>query len=141
MITQFVSEQFPTEEYAVLQRRKERFEKLGLLSLSMFGFLGFALLFGNAAYYKIILFGPEIIFGAALAAMFIFGLLSVFFFNYPKIFMGVEKVNHRLPVASGPDLEAPETARLLEESRLEPIHSVTEDPTELLAVKKDGPAL
>src|SRR5262249_1811336 len=96
-ITRFVSEQFPTEEYAALQRRKERFEKLGFVSLSLFAFLGFALLLVKAAYEKIILFGPDVIFGAAFAAMIVFGLLSVVFFNYPKLFMNFDKVNHRLP--------------------------------------------
>jgi len=91
-----VGEQFPTEEYARLQKRKERFEKLGLFSLSIFGFLIVAILLSKAVLYKIILFGEDLIFGAAFVALLVFGLLSVFFFNYPKLFMKFEKVNPRL---------------------------------------------
>ena len=60
-IVEAVADQFPSKEYAALQRRKERFEKLGLLSLSVAAFIGFALLLFAAAQYKLILFGPEIL--------------------------------------------------------------------------------
>jgi hypothetical protein len=134
-IVQMVSEQFPTEEYAAMQRRKERFEKLGLVSLSLFAFLAFALVFGWAAYVKIILFGADVIFGAAFVAMFVFGLLSVVFFNYPKMFMNFDKVNHRLPASADAELKPTTTARLIEERPFEPVPSVTEDSTDLLPVE------
>jgi magnesium-transporting ATPase (P-type) len=95
-ITQIVIEQKPTEEYAALQRRKERFERLGIFSLSLFAFLAVALVLGWTTYYKLHWFGFNLIFGAAFVAMFLFGLLSVFFFNYPKVFMKMDKVNPRL---------------------------------------------
>jgi hypothetical protein len=134
-ITQFVSEQFPTQEYAALQRRKERFEKLGLFSLSLFGFLGFAMLLVKVASYKIILFGPDVIFGAAFAAMILFGLLSVFFFNYPKLFMNFDKLNHRLSSPRATDLPPVDTAKLIDDRPFEPVPSITEDSTDLLTVK------
>src|SRR5262249_48263107 len=108
---------------------------LGLLSLSLFAFLGFALLLVKAAYEKIILFGPDIIFGAAFVAMIVFGLLSVIFFNYPKLFMNFDKINQRLPSSFESDLASAETAKLIEEKPFEPLPSVTEDSTELLTVK------
>lgn len=134
-ITQFVSEQFPTEEYAALQRRKDRLEKLGLLSLSLFGFLVFALILAKAAYYKIILFGSDIIFGAAFVAMIISGLLSVVFFNYSKLFMNLDKVNHRLPSPAESDSPGAPTAKLIEDKPFEPVPSVTENTTDLLTVE------
>jgi hypothetical protein len=135
-ITQLVAEQRPTEDYAELQRRKLRFEKLGVFSLSLFGFLFFAILMGWAAYYKIILFGANVIFGAACVAMVLFGLMSVFFFNYPKVFMKMDKVNPRLdPSDPEPAIEPATTAKLIEERPFEPIPSVTEETTHRLKVK------
>src|ERR1044071_6019172 len=102
-ITQIVTEQKPTAEYAALQRRKERFERLGIFSLGLFAFLAVALVFGLTTYYKLHWFGVNVIFGAAMVAMFLFGLLSVFFFNYPKVFM--TKVNRNLSPPSSSDDE------------------------------------
>ena len=41
----------------------------------------------KAIEYKLILLGPEILIGSAIAALIGFLLLSVFFFNYPKLFL------------------------------------------------------
>jgi hypothetical protein len=131
-ITQVVSDQFPTKEFASLERRKALFEKLGLFSLSLAGFLAFALIFTRAAYYKIILFGEDVIFGSAFVALVLFGLLSVFFFNYPKLFMKFEKVNPRLPASKEPQAEGSPSERLLEDRPFQPVPSVTESSTELL---------
>ena len=134
-ISHAVSEQFPTKEYAALQKRKELFEKLGLFSLSLSGFLAFALILTRAAYYKIILFGEEVIFGAAFVALVVFGLLSVFFFNYPKLFMRFEKINPRLPHQKEPLVSETQRERVLEEKPFQPVPSVTEDSTELLPIE------
>lgn len=136
-IVQMVGDQFPTKEYAELRKRKERFEKLGLISISVAAFLAFALIFTKAAYYKIILFGADLIFGAAFVALLIFGLMSVFFFNYPKLFMKFEKINPRLPAPDESEPMPGDNARLIEERPFEPVSSVTEDSTELLKVKRD----
>jgi hypothetical protein len=141
-ITQIVTEQKPTAEYAALQRRKERFERLGTFSLGLFAFLAVALVFGLATYYKLHWFGVNVIFGAAFVAMFVFGLLSVFFFNYPKVFMKMDKVNPRLaepPSPSSPlDNELPPatTAKLIEDRPFEPVPSVAEHTTDLLPVER-----
>ena len=138
-ITQIVTEQKPTAEYAALQRRKERFEKLGVFSLGLFAFLALALVLGWAAYLKIILFGANVIFGAAMAAMFLFGLLSVFFFNYPKVFMKMDKVNLNLPPPSPSaenELPPATTAKLMDDRPFEPMPSVAEHTTDLLPVQK-----
>jgi hypothetical protein len=135
-ISQLVGEQFPTEEYARLQKRKELFEKLGLLSLSVFGFLVVAILFSKAVIYKIVLFGEGFIFGAAFAALVVFGLLSVFFFNYPKLFMNFEKLNPRMSRIEDPDDAGLPTKELLEDRPFEPASSVIDESTELLKVEK-----
>jgi zinc-ribbon domain len=133
-ISQLVSEQFPTKEYAALQKRKELFEKLGLFSLSIFGFLGFLFLL-VAGYYKIILFGADVVLAAALAAFIGFGLLAVFFFNYPKLFMKFEKINPRLSPTEESAMTGQPNSNLIEDKPFEPVPSVTEDSTELLSVE------
>ena len=139
-ITQIVTEQKPTAEYAALQRRKERFERLGIFSLGLFAFLAVALVFGLATYYKLHWFGINVIFGAAFVAMFLFGLLSVFFFNYPKVFMKMDKVNPRLAEPLSPpspenESQPATTAKLIDDRPFEPVPSVVEHTTDLLPVK------
>ena len=140
-ITQIVIEQKPTEEYAALQRRKERFERLGIFSLGLFAFLAVGLILGWTTYYKLHWFGFNVIFGAAFVAMFVFGLLSVFFFNYPKVFMRMDKVNPRLedtssPVSAETDLPPAATAKLIDDRPFDPAPSVAEHTTDLLPVRK-----
>ena len=130
-ISRSVTEQFPSEEYAVLQRRKQRFELLGVFSLSTAGLIGLGLLLAKVFYFKLILFGPDVLFYSATGALILFGLLSVFFFNYSKLFMDFEKVNRNL---SSRQSEGPGpliTDKLLADPPFEPA-SVTEHSTELL---------
>src|SRR5688572_24881496 len=82
-IVEAVSEQFPSKEYAELQRRKERLQKIGVACLTIAGVIGFAMLLFQAARYKLELLGPEVLFWSAGGALIAFLLLSVFFFNYP----------------------------------------------------------
>lgn len=133
-VSQAIAEQFPTKEYAELQRRKELFEKLGIFSLSVFGIIGFSFLIAKAIYYKIILLGEDVLFLSGFAALVVFGLLSVFFFNYPKLFMKFEKVNPRLSPKEEKQISTP-TNKLIEDKPFEPIPSVTENSTELLPIE------
>src|SRR5690349_9182158 len=82
-IVQAVAEQFPSTKYAVLERRKVLFEKLSLFSFSIAAAIGFGYLFFKAAYYKIILFGPDVIFWSTIGAFIAFLVLGIFFTNYP----------------------------------------------------------
>ncbi len=136
-ISQAIAEQTPSKEYAALQRRKDLFEKLGLLSLSVSAMIGFGLLIAKVAYYKMVLFGPEVLFWSATGALIVAALLSVFFFNFPKLFMNFEKINPRLAPA---DLSepAPQTANLIEDRPFEPVPSVTDNTTDLLPVRQDS---
>ena len=104
---------------------------LGIGSLSFAGLIGLASLLAKVFYYKLILFGPEVLFYSAFGALVLFGLLSVFFFNYPKLFMNFEKVNPRLPAAEANDPVSLPTNKLIEDPLFEPV-SVTEHSTELL---------
>lgn len=134
-ISQTVAEQFPTKEYAKLQKRKELFEKLGIFSLSGFGVIGIAFLIAVVGYYKMILFGADVLFWSGFAAFAVFGLLSVFFFNYPKLFMKFEKIKLRLSPIEQAKISIP-TKKLIEDKPFEPIGSVTENSTELLHVEQ-----
>jgi len=135
-ISKNVVEQFPSEEYALLQRRKDRFEKLGMASLSMTAAIGLSTIIWKVAEYKAALFGPNVILWSAFGALALFGLLSVFFFNYPQFFMKIDAVNPRLrPTATADPENAPTTGKLIEDRIFEPA-SVTEHSTELLAVER-----
>jgi hypothetical protein len=128
-IVEAVSDQFPSKEYVELQRRRARFERIGLLCLSIAGLIGFALLVFLAAQYKLVLLGPEVLFGSAIGALIGFLLLSVFFFNYPKLFM---KAKNRPPDENPPS--AVVTAKLIEDRPFDPASSVIEGTTEFLKV-------
>jgi hypothetical protein len=131
-IVQIVEEQNPDNEFLILQRRKKLFEKLGVFALSCFGIIGTSYLLFKVVYYKMLLFGENVIFWSAFAAFIVFGLLAVFFFYYPKIFINAKLGELKEKIGeSEKNQVAGETGKLLSESRFEPA-SVTERPTELL---------
>ncbi len=133
-ILRVVAEQIPSEEFAKLQKRKELFEKLGIFSLSSFGVIGIAFFFSKVIYYKMILIGADVMFWSGFIAFVVFGLLAVFFFNYPKLFMNLENVNPNLLKAKEKKISN-STNKLLPEGFIEPIPSVTENSTKLLFVE------
>jgi len=47
-VLQVVADQFPSEEYAAMQRRKRIFERLGLGALSIAGLIGLMLIYSGA---------------------------------------------------------------------------------------------
>ena len=130
-----LAEQTPSAEYAVLQRRKRVFEIMGIFSISIAGFIGLSLLITKAFYYKMLLFGPEVLFYSAFAALLLFGLLSVFFFNYPKLFMKFDNLNSRLPASTADNDVSLPTNKLLNDPPFQPA-SVTEHSTELLSTPR-----
>ncbi len=138
-ISRSVAEQFPSVEYAKLQKRKELFEKLGLGSLAVAGAIGLGMILSKAAYYKLILFGPEVLMWSAFGAFALSAMLSVFFFNYPKLFMKIEKVNPRLsPTDESTEVVSMPTNKLIDDRPFEPVGSVTEHSTELLPSVRDS---
>ena len=129
-------EQFPSIEYAALARRIRRFELIGVASLSIAAIVGLSVLIVKAFQYKVILFGPEVLFYAAFAALLLFGLFSVFCFNY-KEFVNFDKLNPRLPVSETDNkVEKVTTNKLLEDRVFAPA-SVTEHSTELLEIPRE----
>jgi hypothetical protein len=129
-----VNDQFPSKEYAELQRRRQIFQNLGLFSLSAAGLIAVGFVLFKAAYYKLILLGPDVLFGSAIAALVGFLLLSVFFFNFPKFFMRFERLERSSDRTEKPKVRV-NTNKLIEDPIFEPVPSVTEHSTELLPGK------
>jgi hypothetical protein len=132
-ISRNVAEQFPSLEYAALIRRKERFEKLGLVSLSITAVIGLSMILYKVGAYKAELFGAAALLWSAFGAFALFGLLAVFFFNYPKVFMNFDKANPRLE--PNEPAKPIDTQKLIEDRLFEPA-SVTEHSTELLEIPR-----
>lgn len=134
-IAKTVVEQFPSAEYAAIARRIRKFEHVGVFSLSVAAIIGFSMLVAKAFQYKVILFGPDVLFYLAFAALLLFGLFSVFCFNY-KEFVNFDKLNPRLPSPEKSDVEKVTTNKLIEDRVFEPA-SVTEHSTELLEIPRE----
>ena len=130
-IAKNVADQFPSEEYVILQRRKERFEKLGLGSLGLTAVIGLSTLIWKVAEFKADLFGSNVLLWFAFGAFALFALLSVFFFNYPQMFMKFDSANPRLrpTIVTDPE-KAATTGKLIEDRIFETVGSVTEHSTE-----------
>ena len=119
-------------EKSSVQKRDDLFRKLGFISLSLLFGLCFSFVFYLAVYYKFLIFGKETIGVIGLTAMVCLGLLSLFFFNLPKL---LERKGLSTEFSKNSEIEEPRiTEKLLSEGNFEPIQSVTENSTELLFV-------
>ena len=123
--------QNPSEEVAAMLKKKRRMELLGTGTLTIAGIIGLCLLLTVAVYYKLMLLGPEVLFGSAIGALILFLLASIFFFSYAKFFLKIDRIIPRSP--EQPELTEP-TGKLLDDPLFEPA-SVTEHSTELLRRK------
>jgi len=125
-------EQNPSDEVAALLKKKRRMEFFGMASLSVAGIIGLSLLLTVAVYYKLVLLGPDVLFGSAIGALILFLLASIFFLAYPKFFL---KIDSAIPNSSDQLEPTKPTGKLLDEpTPFEPA-SVTEHETELLRRK------
>ncbi len=132
-IAKTVAEQFPSTEYSSIANRIRRFEIMGVFSLSVAAIIAFSMLIVKAFEYKVILFGPNVLFYAAIGALLLFALFSVYCFNY-KEFVNFDKRNPRLPSPEPVADEPITTNKLIDARPFEPA-SVVEHTTELLKRK------
>lgn len=120
--------QKPSPELAEAFRRHRRMQMIGVACLSTAGIIGLCLILGKAFYYKLAIFGPELLFGSAVGALIFFLIASVFFFNFKRPDLDPDRENPRL---RGDETPVSETNKLLGDPPFEPA-SVTEHSTELL---------
>lgn len=125
--------QDPSEEVAALLKKKKWLEFIGKSTLAISGIIGICLLLTLAVYYKLMLLGPEVLFGSAIGSLILFLLASIFFLAYPKFFLRIERLVPHSPEQS--ELTTP-TSKLLNNPPFEPA-SVTEQSTELLTPRID----
>lgn len=136
---QSLVEQIPAKIDQSLERRKEKLERFGFIALCGVGVVGAGALF-YMIIFNMMLAQGKILGGLALLTIIICGISAAFFFNYAN-FLKEKGVKNRLQPPE--ELREDETpAKLLGDSYLEPIPSVTERTTELLYVerKKDNKA-
>jgi hypothetical protein len=133
-IANSLNEQLPTKVNLSLHQKKERFERLGVAALSVFGFGVLAFLV-YAIGYKMMVSKGDILSGLAFLGfviMIVCGLASVVLFAKAKE-VG-EEATKRKPQK---DLSPPEsTKELLTEGHFEPVPTITDRTTELLTVEK-----
>jgi len=118
--------QNPPEEVAALLRKKRRMELVSTFALCIAGIIGLCVVLTLAVYYKLMLVGPEVLFGSAIGALILFVLVAIFFWVYPKFFLKIDNVIAEKPAAP--------TGKLLNDPPFEAA-SVTEHSTELLKRK------
>ena len=128
-----LTEQLPTKPNLSLEQKKERFEKLGVAALSVFG-LGVLSLIIYGVVYKMIISEGDLL--TALAAvgfiiMIACGLASVVLFAKANE-TGQEATKRKPQDLSSGD----STKELLTEGHFEPVSTVTDRTTELLTVEK-----
>ena len=121
----------PSRERAAMEKRRERAEKLGYFSISIAGVIAVSLVLGIAAYYKLVLFGPDVLLWSAVGALVGFVLLAAAFLGYSKFFL-VPSPGKDQEELTGATLPSAVTNRLIADKPLDEIPSVTEHSTELL---------
>lgn len=133
-VAKAVAEILPSEENAALQRRKRVLEKLGRGALLIAGLIAVMTFIFAAALYKLILFGPEVLFLASAIALAVFATLGAGMIGYSKLFIGNGTNDGRAaPIEGVAPLRA--TGKLIEDRPFEPIPSVAENTTDLLPRK------
>ena len=114
-----------------MEKRREQVEKLGYFSISIAGVIAVSLVLGVAAYFKLVLFGPDILLWSAVAALIGFVLLAAAFLGYSKFFLTPSRADVEVESLDTP-LPSAATNRLIADKPIDGIPSVTEHSTELL---------
>lgn len=132
-IAELVAGILPDEERADLRKRKRTLEKLGLGALSIAGLIALMSFIFAAALYKLILFGPEVLFLASAIALAVFAILGAVLIGYSKFFLRPGTTDRSAQVGDASPVNP--TGKLIEDRPFEPVPSVIEDTTDLLPVK------
>ena len=119
-----------------MEQRRELVDRLGYFSISIAGVIAVSLVLGIASYYKLVLFGPDVLLWSAVGALVAFVLLAVAFLGYSKIFL-TPALGDSKTESGDTSLPAATTNRLLAEKPLDDIPSVTEHSTELLGRRRE----
>lgn len=127
----------PSRERAAMERRREQVEKLGYFSISVAGVIAASLVLGVASYYKLVLFGSDVLLWSAVGALAAFVLLAAAFLGYSKFFLTPARAEGNTESANTP-LPAATTNRLIADKPIDDIPSVTEHSTELLEHRPRG---
>lgn len=133
---QSLLEQFPTGERPDIVRREETLERFGRIA---FGGFGIVLLFGIAGIIyaivaEMILTGERPWSGALLIVFIIFAAMTLTYVVFNQDLKDRRKKAAQIPPR---ELEVPVvTGKLLDESKVEPIPTVTENTTDLLPSHK-----
>jgi zinc-ribbon domain len=129
-----LAEQLPTKVDLTLQQQKERYEKIGMALLSVFG-LGVLIFILYSVGYKLMVTQGNILGGLALLGflvMVICGLASVVVFaKANEVGEGKSKRLEPANLTNGSE----STKELLTEGNFEPVPSVTDRTTDLLTVE------
>ncbi len=132
-IAQSVVEQLPVKAEESIEKRRDKIEKLGVAALISFGAIGIGFLFYQIIF-KMMLAQGKVLAGTALLILIVCGLLAMVFFNYANSLREAATKRRLQQPAELPKAET--STKLLDESHLEPVPSVTERTTELLYVEK-----
>ena len=136
-IAQSLTEQLPNVAVKSLQERREKLERLGMFSLSIFG-LGIVGFFLYSIFYKLLLSQGALIAGFALLTAIIFlgcGLGSVVLFAKAKELK--EAAGKRSVEPQIESMNKETTVRRLE-SYEQPAFSIADRTTDLLSINRGG---
>ena len=134
-VSQSLTEQLPNASALSLRQQKEKFERLGMAALSVFG-LGVGIFILYSVFYKLMVSQGKVLAGLGVLAFLIVigcGLASVI------LFAKANEVKEVPAPGTNPAELSPErsTQELLREAKAAPLYSVTDQTTNLLPVQNE----